>query len=162
MSLNLDTLKSEIDRYLKEHNFLVFHGYSRRYYNQSQTVWNTAQNQDFKAFLNVAKGLEVKLIVVYTQQFTTDAIDDNIETISSTGLEYDEQRAYEKRLRELSVYEGFTCTVELSFVFEGAVYIFELQTEWYREFMDILEELDESDQDTDDDEDPLGGYYSKN
>jgi hypothetical protein len=161
MSLNLDTLKSEIDHYLKSHNFLVFHGFSRRRYNQFQTIWNTAKNQDFQAFLDVAKGLDVKLIVVYTQQFDTDAIDENIETISSTGLEYDEQRTYEKRLRELAVYEGFTCVLELSFVHEGTTYVFELQTEWYAEFMDILEELDESDQDTDE-EDPLGGYYSKN
>ncbi|HUS06262.1 MAG TPA: hypothetical protein VMZ52_08205 [Bryobacteraceae bacterium] len=162
MRLNLDTLKTEIERYLKDNGFLIFQGYSRRYQNQPQTVWNTAKNQDYKAFLNVAKGLGAKVIVLYDHQFSTEPIEENIESIASAGLEFDEQRAYEKRLRDLTVYDGFTCTIELSFQHERSIYVFDLQTEWYTEFMEILGELDESEEDQEDDEDPLGGYYSKN
>jgi len=66
-------------------------------------------------------------------------------------------------LRELSVYEGFTCAVEMAFHYEDTLYVFELKTDWFSELNQLLEDLNLADNsDEDDDDGTLGGYYSKN
>ena len=64
----------------------------------------------------------------------------------------------------MRAYDGFTCAIELSFDFEGRAYIFDLRTEWYEEFNDMLDDIEAAipDEDEDDDEGPIGGYFSKN
>jgi hypothetical protein len=66
-------------------------------------------------------------------------------------------------LNELRSYAGFTCALELSFDHEGRVYMFDLRTEWYEELSDMLEDLHVMDTGSDDeDDDTMGGYFSKN
>ena len=69
------------------------------------------------------------------------------------------------RLRELRAYDGFTCAIELSFDENGRVFMFELRTDWYEEFSDLLDEIDSAiphAEDDEPDEGPIGGYFSKN
>jgi hypothetical protein len=82
--------------------------------------------------------------------------------VESVGLEYEDQRRLEARLRDLKMYEGFTCAVELSFDFNNTVYMFELRTQWYTELSDILDELDIELDEEEEDDDTFGGYYSRN
>ena len=62
----------------------------------------------------------------------------------------------------MQAYEGFTCSVELSFALDAQVYLFELHTDWYKSMNDILAELDMATEEDSGDDDPLGGYFSKN
>jgi hypothetical protein len=165
MSVNLDSLKAEIEAYLQQEGFLIFHGYARRgnEYGIAEIEWDTARYPDYKKFLEVAKGLGVKLIVLHYREFSAGTIEDAIDSLEDSGLEYQDQRTLETRLRELGVYEGFTCAIELSFDYEDAPYLFELRTAWYDELNDILDRLSLSPTEEEEDEgDPLGGYYSKN
>jgi hypothetical protein len=164
MKQNLDSLKTEISSHLKANGFVVFHGFSRNVDGGPEVEWDTFHYPDYKEFTEVARQLGVKLIVLHYREFSSAIIDRAIDEISGSGLEYQEQRQIEQRLRELAMYDGFTCMIEMSFDFEETVYLFELRTEWYNELNMILEELDlQSGIDAEDqDEDPLGGYYSKN
>jgi hypothetical protein len=164
MKLNLDSLNTEIDAYLKDNGFVVFHGFSRSVDEGPEVEWDTFHYPDYKDFVNVAKHLGVKLIVLHHREFSSTIIDRAIDEIPGAGIDYKDQRQVEQRLRELAMYDGFTCMIELSFDFDETVYLFELRTEWYNELNVILEELDlQSNIDADNDsEDPLGGYYSKN
>jgi hypothetical protein len=160
---NLDTLKSEIEGYLKSHAFVVFHGFSRGLVEQPEIEWDTTHYPDFRDFLAVAKQLEVRPIVFHHREFTASIIDRAIEELQDAAYEFDDQRDVEHRLRELRVYDGFTCALELSFEYEDLTYVFELRTEWYSELNTILDELDMfPDDEEDSDENPLSGYYSKN
>ena len=164
MKLNLDSLKSEITTYLKDHGFVTFHAFSRSLDGMPEVDWDTRRYPDFKEFLNVAKQLDARLIVFHHREFASDIIDRAIDDLGASGFDYEDQRVYEQRLRELSVYEGFTCLIELSFDYEDTLYLFELRTEWFTELTQILDQLTLSDDDSDDgpEADPLGGYYSKN
>jgi hypothetical protein len=164
MKQNLDSLKTEITSYLKTSGFIVFHGFSRNLDGGPEVEWDTFHYPDYKDFVEVATHLGIKLVVLHHREFSSTIIDRAIDEISSSGLEYQEQRQLEQRLRELAMYDGFTCMIEMSFDFEETIYLFELRTEWYSELNAILEELDfQSDVDSDErGEDPLGGYYSKN
>ena len=163
MKQNLDTLRTEIETHLRDSGFLVFHGLSRSIAEKPEIDWDTAHYPDYKAFAGIAKDLGVRLIVMHHRQFDSDIVDRALEEVQESGYEYGDQRQIETRLRELAMYDGFTCVVELSFDHEGVMYVFELRTEWYEELSDILDQLDMTPDDEDDDDDEtFGGYYSKN
>jgi hypothetical protein len=163
MKVNLDTLKTEIEAYLQENGFFTFHGFSRNGEEEAFVEWDTSRYPDYKQFLHVAKRLDVRLIVLHHRDFSAEIIDEALEELEATGLEYEDRRTYEQKLRELGVYEGFTCALELSFDYDGRVYLFEIQADWYRELNQILDELTvNGEPGGGEDEDPLGGYYSKN
>jgi hypothetical protein len=164
MKPNLDSLKTEIASHLKANGFVVFHGFSRHPDDGPEVEWDTFHYPDYKQFVAVAKELKITLVVLHHREFNSTVIDRAIDELSGSGMEYAEQRQLEQRLRELAMYDGFTCMIELSFDFQETVYMFELRTEWYDELNVLLEELDlqsgvESEHDEDD---PLGGYYSRN
>jgi hypothetical protein len=164
MKLNLDTLKTEIDDYLKKSGFVVFYGFSRGLDDVPEVDWDTVHHPDYKMFLEVAKQLGTKLVVLHHRQFNSAILDRALEELATAGFEFDDQRQLESRLRELSMYDGFTCAIELSFDYSGTMYAFELRTEWYNEVNEILDQLElgGDDDDKDDGEGGFGGYYSKN
>ena len=126
--------------------------------------WDTRRYPAFQQFLAVAKQLEMKLIVFHHRELAPGIIERAIDDLEASEFDFDDQRIYEQRLRELSVYEGFTCMIELSFDYKDTLYLFELRAEWFIELSEILDQLSISDDDDDNEpeSDPLGGYYSKN
>jgi hypothetical protein len=164
MNQNLDTLKNEIDEYLRKSDFVVFYGFSRGFDENPEIDWDTIHHPDYKQFLDVAKKLGAKLIILHHREFNSAIVDRALDELSAAGFDYDEQRQFESRLRELAMYDGFTCVVELSFDYSGSLYVFELRTDWYNELNDILDQLDLAggEDEGDEDDSTFGGYYSKN
>lgn len=164
MSPNLDELKNEVLQFLETQGFVIFHGYSRLADADSFVAWDTDRQPDYRQFLDAAKRAGVKLVVYHYREFAKGHLEDAAERLEACDISSEEQRSIEKRLREMRAYEGFTCALELSFEFEARVYLFNLRAEWYEEFLDLLEEIDAAmpeDEDEEDD-DSIGGYYSRN
>jgi hypothetical protein len=161
---NLDTLKTEITKALRESGFIVFHGMSRALDKTPEVEWDTHRYPDYRGFLEVAKGLDIRLMVVHHNEFDAGVLDRALAELEDSEMEYEEQRRYEKRLNDLKIYEGFTCTVELSFEHNGITYFFELHTDWFDEANALLQELDLGSvgDELDEDDESFGGYYSKN
>jgi hypothetical protein len=163
MNTNLDTLKDEVEKYLLEQGFNVFYGQSRLLDSLPIIYWDCDRYPDFRKYLAVARSSEAKLVVFHHREFTPDNIDDALDRLEAAGMPHEESRTIERRLKELRKYEGFTCALELSFDYQGRIYVFDLCTEWYDELSNILEEIDMFSVDEDeDDEGPIGGYFSQN
>lgn len=162
MSLNLDELKTEVLQNLEKQGFVVFHGYSRLADTDSFVAWDTERQPSYQKFLDAAKKAGVALIVYHHREFTQAHVDEAAERLEACDFSVEEQRAMERRLRELRAYEGFTCALELSFDLNGRVYLFNLRAEWYEDYLDLLEEMDAAMADEEDDDEPMGGYYSRN
>jgi hypothetical protein len=164
MNLNLDTVKAEAEEYLNQNGFLVFRGFSRGLDDVPEVDWDTVHYPDFRMFLDVAKKLNVKLVVMHHREFDSEIVDAAIDQLSTAGFEFEEQTQIETRLRELSMYDGFTCQLELSYDYEGILYLFELRTPWYTELTHLLDDIDSvgDDDDDEEDEESYGGYYSRN
>ena len=163
MSLNLDELRIEVVKHLESQEFVVFHGYSRLADTDSFVAWDVDRKPDYREFLETAKNAGVKLIVYHWREFSKAHVDEAAERLEGCDISVEERRSLEKRLRELRPYEGFTCALELSFEFEARVYLFNLRADWYEEYLDLLEEIDSSmPDDEDEDDDSIGGYYSRN
>jgi hypothetical protein len=163
VATDLETLRTEIEGYLEESGIPVFRGYRRVMDSPAQVYWDTEKHADFREFVEAGRRAGARLIVFAQEAFSLDEIDEALDQLEDSGLAREEKHTYEKRLRELQAYEGFTCSLELSFDLEGRAYLFELRTAWYQSLRDILAELELSaEQEEDEDEGPIPGYFSRN
>jgi hypothetical protein len=164
VDLNLDTIKREILGYLDEAGFAVFRSTPGGLEGApSMVLWDTESHPDYQMFLDVARKTGIKLILFASREFEADDIDELIAQLDSSEIPREEQREYRSRLRDLRSYIGVTCSIELAFDYNQRLYVYELQPDWYEEFLTLDEEIvtSLSDDELDDDE-PLGGYFSKN
>jgi hypothetical protein len=162
MALDLETLKAEIKGYLDDSGLAVFHGYRRALDPSTHVHWDTDEHPSFVEFLKAGTKAGAKLFVFHYQAFSLDQIDEALEQLEDSSLSHEEKRNFEGRLHQLQAYEGFTCSLELSFSIDGQIYIYELHTEWYQALNDILAELDAVAEDEEENDGTLGGYFSKN
>jgi hypothetical protein len=164
MKQDLDSLRREIDQYLEENGFGVFHASSREPF-ETDVYWDTDAHPDFKEFLTAAQRAGVRLMVVRTERF--GGVEDALENLEMCEMPREEYRTCERRLKELGGYEGFTCEVELSFDLSGMTYFFAKRAPWYVEYLDMAEDISvlggsvEDDEEEDDDS-SIGGYFSRN
>jgi hypothetical protein len=160
MKLNLDTMRSEIQDYLKSHGIAVFHGTPRG--DEAPAVyWNIEAHPDYRTFLATAEAAGVRMVTLYANEFDAEVIDEGMERLNESGLGREERRAIEQRLREMRGYGGFTCQIELSFDLAPRVYVFDLRTDWFEDLNEMLNHIDDA-HEARDDEEPLHGYFSKN
>jgi hypothetical protein len=167
VDLNLDTLKREILGYLDEAGFAVFHSSPGGLEGASSMVfWDSEHHPDYQMFLDVARKTGIKLILFGSREFEASDIDELVEQLDASDIPREEQREFRSRLRNLRSYEGQTCSIELAFDYNQRLYVYEVQPDWYEEFLEVDDEIlarvtDELEAGEDDDE-PLGGYFSKN
>ncbi len=163
MDLNLDTLKQEILGYLDSTGFVVFHGSPGGLEGLPMVLWDTERHPDYQMFLDVASKLGVKLVLFASREFETSELDDALAELEGCELPRDEHREYESRLHDLRGYEGLTCTLEVAFSYDSRLHVYEVQPDWYEEFLGIEEQLMAYTGDGDiEEDDTLGGFYSKN
>jgi len=164
VDLNLDTLKREIPDYLDANGFAVFRTRPGALEGFPLLLWDTDNHPDYQPYLDVARKTGTAVILFATAEFAPSDIDDLVEQLEAMELTREEQRDYEKRLRSFRTYEGVTCSLELAFDYNSRLYVYELQPDWYEEFVSLEEELMArlGEDDSDEDDDSLGGYYSRN
>ncbi|MGA2118129.1 MAG: hypothetical protein ABSH56_25675 [Bryobacteraceae bacterium] len=164
MDLNLDTLKREMLDYLAGSELAVFFGSPGGLEGMPMVLWDTERHPDYQMFLEVARKAGASMVVFAAREFEASDIDDLLGHLDDCGLERDERRDYEKRLRELRPYLGVTCSIELAFDYHLRMYVYELQPDWYEEFLEIEDEIvaHVSDEHEDAEDDGLGGYFSNN
>ncbi len=151
-----------MQEHLAQSGVAVFHGY-HRLPPAAHVIWDTERHPDFREFVESARQSGARLLIFNHHAFSLDRIDEALDQLEDADLTREEKRNYETRLKQLRAYEGFTCSVELSFTLEGTLYSFESHTDWYETFTDTVSELETfvEDQDIEED-DSLGGYFSKN
>lgn len=165
MDLNLDTLKREILDYLDSAGFAIFHSSPGGLEGLPMVLWDTEHFPDYQMFLDVAAKSGIKLVIFATREFESSDIDDLLVQIEECDLNRDEQREYQARLRELRIFEGVTCSLELAFDYHSRLYVYEVQPDWYDEFLSVEDEIVSRLSGDDDDDvggDTLPGYFSKN
>jgi len=169
MNLNLDPLYLEILEEIKRRNLVPFHAELRAVDRESLIVWDVKSCPDYKQFLDAAAAAGSRMITVVATKFDQREIDRSIDDMDGLPLDRKEQRAIEQKLKELRIYDSLICYLELSFNAPPHDYTFELKTDWYEQYMEAADLIDEAFvefEETDIEEDeggPMdGGYYSKN
>jgi hypothetical protein len=164
VDLNLDTLKREILDYLDSTGLAVFHSSPGGLDGQPLVLWDAERHPDYQMFLDVARKCGTQLVVFASREFTTDDLDDLLGHIDELEFDRDQKRDYERRLREMRIHDGVTCSIELGFDYHSRFYVYEVQPDWYDEFLSVEDEILSliADVDEMEDDEPLGGYFSKN
>lgn len=163
MDLNLDTLKREILDYLESAGFAVFRSSPGGLEGMPMVLWDVEHHPDYQMFLDVSRKCGARLVIFASREFESADLDDLLEQLDDCGLTREEQREYESRLRELRVFEGVTCSIELAFDCDSRLYVYEVQPDWYEEFLTLEEEISARFSHDDlNSGDSLGGYFSKN
>ena len=161
MKSNLATLRAEMEEYLRSHDVAIFYTIHPADPHSTGAYWDIAGHPDFRAFVATAEAAGVRLMNLYAHEFREESIDSAVELMDDSELSRDDRRATEKQLHEFLAYAGLICEIELSFYLGSRAYIFDLRTDWYEEYHEVLNRI-EGDPGEDDDE-PLGGpYFSKN
>jgi len=162
MRPNLDSLTEEIQQYLDSEQFVVFRSYSRSGTDSPAVLWDSDRYPDFRMFLECAAKLGVRLVTFFQREFTSEHRENALSQLDDLDLSREEKRDLKRRIEELAVYEGFLCEIELAFDYEGHTYVFDLETEWYEEWNEIMDELEDSFGEEDEEDGPYGGYFSNN
>jgi hypothetical protein len=165
VDLNLNTLKREILDYLEASGFAIFHSSPGGLEGTAMVVWDAEHYPDYQMFLDVATKSGNKLVLFAAREFESGDIDELVSQLEECELSRDERREYERRLRDLRAYEGVTCSLELAFDHQSRLYVYQVQPDWFDEFLELEDELYShmaEDGDELDDGDSLGGYFSKN
>jgi hypothetical protein len=163
VDLNLDTLKHEILDYLEASGFAVFRSSPGSLDGFPMVLWDSEHYPDYQMFLDVMRKCDVKTVLFASREFEASDVDELLEQIEECELSREEQRDYQSRLRDLRANEGVTCSIELAFDYNSRFYVYEVQPDWYGEFLELEDEIATRLADDDlDDGDGLGGYFSKN
>jgi hypothetical protein len=167
MKPNLDTLKTEIPEYLHSKGLAVFQGFVNELHEQKLVFWDVDHEPDYRVFVECAVRAAVQLVVFNYRKFQREMVDDALERLEEADLPREEQRAMDRRLKELRAFDGFTCSIELAFEIQGRFYVYDQRTEWYEELLDLMDQIDSATtlgdlEDDEEDEDMGGGYFSRN
>lgn len=163
MDLNLNTLKREILDYLESAGFAVFRSSPGGLEGVPMVLWDTERYPDYQMFLEVARHAGVKLVLFAAREFEASDLDELSAQLEDSDIPRDEQRDYESRLSDMRTYEGVTCAIELAFDYHSRLYVYEVQPDWYEEFLEMEDEIvSRVAGENDMEDDSLGGYFSKN
>lgn len=163
MSKNLQILKDEILEALRREGMGVFHTEPDLWPADRSIWWDTDRRPEYREFITAAKTAGARMVLFFEQELGEEAIMDAEDALESAGVPPEEYREYSRRIAEMRGYSGFVSRIGIGFSLDGLLYFFELESEWFRELMDLIEELTMSDSPTNGaDSDPLGGYYSNN
>ena len=165
MAIDLEKTRVDIEAYLQERDIPVFFGYDQMTESPIHVTWDTEKHPDFRDFVSSAASAGVKLMVFHAESFSESSVDEALEQLEVCDFSREEKRSYEKRLKALQGYEGFTSLISLSFTLDGRVYQFELHSDWHDTLEDIWMELDAASGEMSDEgasDGPVGGYFSNN
>jgi len=134
---------TQVVGYVKSLGFNVFYGYVE--YPFSIVVsWDRSKG-DLKDFLRVAKMEAVKLILLDWLDLDDEMIDRR--KLEPTEIQNpDERERITKRNETLESYRknvGKTVTMSVSWVRDGVRYLYTEAADWWPDFRDILDEVDE-------------------
>ena len=164
MDLNLENLKGEILDYLAASEFGVFRSHSGGLEGMHVITWDTDRFPDYRMFLETAQKVGQKLILFASRELEEIEIEEALEGIEEASVNRDEQRDLERRVRSARKHAGETCSLEMAFDHNSHLYVYELQPDWYEEFLETCDEITTMLPvgDGGDSEDGLGGFYSNN
>ncbi len=139
--------------------------------------WDVELRPNYREFFLAAKMSGVRLMYFFEQVFDDEMIERVEDSLEISVIADEERRSLTRRLAEFRGYLGFLCRVGVGFSQDRRMHWYDVYSEWYMDYLDLLEDirvldgslamgLDEDEEDDEDDDTggkpPLGGYYSNN
>lgn len=129
----------------------VFYAYLAEDSKIPSVHWNREHGGDWKKFLVCARTLGASVLYLNWAPFEQFEIDDSISKLESKMTEDDEEdneiKKLQSQVRGFQSKVGMTCVIDLAFVANGVVHVYQETADWFDEFGDLTGEDEEADDD---------------
>jgi hypothetical protein len=130
----------------------IFYGYLTEESEVPSVHWNSERGGDWKKFVECAKAFNAHILYVNWAPFEQFEIDDSIAALESSPEDRAEDEETNKQMAQIRAFQskvGMTCVIDLAFLTNGVIHIYQESADWFDEFSDLV-----SDEDDDELDDP--------
>lgn len=137
---SLSQTVEEIRTFAKEEGFVVFYGLTPE--DETHTVYWIKEQGDWKAFLEGAKTLGVKLLYLNWAPFEGFQIEEALEGVGvqDSKVEKAESEECKRDVEEYRNKVGLISLIDLAFLWDGVFHVCRLTAEWFEAFEELVEE----------------------
>jgi hypothetical protein len=137
---DLSSLKDDMVAFIEGHGMRRFHGYVD--FEEVQCVmWKDGQNpESWKDFVELAKAAGVHFLTMDAWILKREDLDELLQRLSNTEFSNDEDV---EEARWLRTYIGKTGFVQLGWAYQGCIFLYEANADWYERYQRIIDLTDD-------------------
>jgi hypothetical protein len=109
-------------------------------------VWWQGDAEDWLGFLKIATGEGVRTVFVGRAVLEEEDLQELAEWVEEKAGP-GSTNGDRARLKEFERYIGSTGEVRLGWIRDGVAFLFQNRTEWYQDFLDLMAEIEEEEED---------------
>jgi hypothetical protein len=147
-----DPLSKTVEAICKEaesNALQIFYGYLAEESKVPSVHWNTEHGGGWKKFVECAKAFDGHVLYINWFPFEQFQIDESVSALESASEDGDEDEETTKQMNQLRAFQskvGITCVIDLAFLADGVVHIFQETADWFDEFSDLVPDDDDDDE----------------
>ncbi len=148
-----DPLSKTVESICKEADnsaLQVFYGYLAEENEVPSVYWNSEHGGDWKKFVECAKAFNAHILYLNWVPFEQFEIDDALvvlESIPEDGEEGAETKKQKTQIRAFQSKVSLTCVIDLAFLANGVIHIYQETADWFDEFSDLIPDEDDGEAD---------------
>jgi hypothetical protein len=129
----------EIQKAIRAKGLRVYYGYLPEETSVPSVHWNSENGGEWDAFLDCAEELGSKVVYVNWAPFEQFQIDEAVSCLESdgSGLPADEEKTELAQIRAFQSRVGSTCVIDLAFVANGVLHLYQQTADWFDEFGEL-------------------------
>lgn len=137
---DLHTVKDDMNAFILGHGLARFHAFVGE--EVQSVLWDSDEYpESWKDFVELAKASGVHFLTVTEDVLAKDDLDFLVERLQSPGFIGDEDDLEESRF--LRHHVGKVGFIQLGFSYHGTLFLWEISTEWYDRYQQLLESVEE-------------------
>ncbi|HTU03130.1 MAG TPA: hypothetical protein VMG58_14975 [Candidatus Sulfotelmatobacter sp.] len=140
---DLSTLYDQMVAAATRQGLLIFPGYVGE---ELPAVWWQGDPQDWPDFLGIAKAEGIRTLFAGRAVLDEEDLHDLAEWVEERAGP-GHSNGDRARLKEFERYIGATGEIRLGWVKDGVAYLLQQRTEWYEDFLDLMEEVEGDEED---------------
>jgi len=140
---DLSRLYDEMKESAADQGLLTFPGYVGE---ELPAVWWQGDVEDWLGFLKIAKAEGVRTVYVGRAVLEEEDLQELAEWVEEKAGP-GSTNGDRARLKEFERYIGSTGEVRLGWIRDGVAFLFQNRTEWYQEFLELMAEIEDEEED---------------
>jgi hypothetical protein len=139
MSDDLHVLKDDMNAFILGHGMGRFQAYVTE--DMQSVMWDSGDNADaWKDFVELAKASGVSFLTVSDDTLDKDDLEFLIERLQNSPTTSDEEL---DEARWLKTHVGKVGFLQLGFSYQGTMFLYEVATNWYERYQQLLDSADD-------------------
>jgi hypothetical protein len=136
---DLSTLKDDMNAFILGHGLLRFSAYIPE--EVQSIMWDAGDNPDaWKDFVELAKASGIAFLTVNDVALASEDLDILVERLQHSSVPDDDEIEDARWMRRFIGKVGF---IQLGFSYQGSVFLYEVSTEWYDRYQQLLDSAED-------------------